>query len=136
MEIINIIIAVLSFLCGSFILIIIFHRIASYIYKVYKLNAEKAEFKNNGTTDNAIGRNNTQSAEQPEDLFYEEVENEQIPTVSRTIQRKNCEIPNQNLETIPSQSNERYLYTVPDDEEPSLNQAPEDNDCMKAYMYI
>ncbi len=71
------------------------------------------------------------------DLFYEEVENEQIATVSRTIQRRNHKIPNDNLETITSQSNQRYLYTVPDDEEPSLNQAPEDSShYMKAYMYI
>ena len=70
------------------------------------------------------------------DLFYEGVENNQIATVSRTIQWKNCKIPNDNIETITSQSNDRYLYTVPDDEEPSLNQAPEVSDYMKAYMYI
>jgi len=133
MEILFIFIGVL---CGSFMFLIIFQKIASYIFKVKKLNAKKAEFKNIGTTENATDRNNTKSVKQSEDLFYEEVENEQIATVSRTIQRKDCEIPKHNLETIPSQSNERYLYTVPDDEEPSLNQAPEDNDYMKAYMYI
>ncbi len=131
MEIIYILIGVLCL-----VLLIIFCQIASYIFKVKKLNTEKAEFKNSGTTENATDRNNTESVKQSEDLFYEEVENEQIATVSRTIQRKNFEIPNHNLETITSQSNERYLYTVPDDEEPSLNKAPEDNDCMKAYMYI
>ncbi len=134
MEISNIVIGAC---CGSLILIIVFHRIASYIFKVYKLKTEKAEFKNNGATDHATYRNNTQSVQQPEDLFYEEVEDEQIATISRTIQRRNFEIPNHNLETmITLQSNDIYLYTVPDDEEPSMNQAPEDSDYMKAYMYI
>jgi len=71
-----------------------------------------------------------------EDFCYEEVENEQIVHGNKILQNRSHKISIQVSETIALQANDKYLYTVPDNEENSLNQAPEDNNYMKTYMYI
>ncbi len=123
--------------CGVFILLII----SIAIIKV-KLKKPKSrdKFKENVMTENALpieGSNTFELTE--EDLAYEEVEQEQTESKSRTLQMENKEIPDQNSDIISIQSNDAYLYTeMPHKEEEStLNQTLEDdNNCIKAYMYI
>ena len=80
----------------------------------------------NCTAENAITQNdanNPVNDKKSEDICYEEVEEGQIVSGARIFQRRNHKIPIHNSVTIVLQSNDKYLYTVPDREENPLNQA-------------
>ena len=117
---------------GLLILVII--SITLHRVKVNKLRRDD-EFK---ITENAVPNEgiNPVRVEQSADLLYEDVEGDQISSLSRTIQRRNQKIQAHNLETIALQSNDKYKYTVPDRIEDTLKYAPEDSSYMKAYMFI
>jgi len=121
--------------CGLFILLIIIitiHRV-----KVKKLMRQD-DFKKKSIVDKATPNdgNSPVNGEKSEDLCYEEVEDGQISSVSRSLQKRNHKIPIHNSPTIALQSNDRYLYTVPDKEENSMNQATKDTNYMNAEMFI
>jgi len=118
-----------------FILLIIV--LTLYIIKIKNFRRED-DFKRNDITENATPNqgNNTVRDEQLEDLCYEEVEDKQIAHGSKFLQKGNHNISVQNLETIALQANDKYLYTVPDNEENSLNQTPESTNYVNAEMFI
>jgi len=120
------------------LLILLIVVITLFKIKVKRLKKEY-ELKKNCIAENATtpnDGNNPVNGDKSEDLCYEEVEDGQIVSGARIFQSRNQKNPIHNSKAIASKSNDKYLYTVPDREENSFNQAPEESNYMKAYMYI
>jgi len=118
---------------GTFVVLLIILIIFLTLHTV-KVKSPRREDtpQKNGIRDNAIPNeeNKIVKDEQLEDLCYEEVEDEQIAHGSKILQNRNNKISIQDAETIALQSNDKYLYTVPDMEDDSLYQTSENTNSM------